>query len=256
MYGINCDRSLTWPKQLEKTLEAAYPDVNFEAINTGVPGYNSSEALDTMKEYIRKYPGLIDAVIFEAGRNNPLSFRKASILPRDFSELTWYDQAKFLLTNSKTYRLNQLTELNLRAALKLDWKPLFQVNLSKDFLLQWLTNDYTEALETARENRILFAFMNYVIPGDLFSGYVTSAMKKMSQEQGVAFLDIENYRLPAAAFFTLPVLSTRDGHPNERGNRVIADILYQELARHPRLQQPFSEKIRAARGINEQDPPL
>lgn len=241
VYGIDADRDLTWPRQLEGELESLFAGVNVEVINTGVPGYNSSETLAVVEASILDNPGRIDMIILEAGRNNSLSFRNASVLPRDFHLRSWTDQARYLLMNAKTYRLSLLTELNLMAALKLNWKPLFQVNLSKDFLREWLIHDYTRVCEVAEDNDIIVVLMNYVIPGDLMNGYVTTAMRQVSRDRGVVFVDIENFRLPAAAYYTLPVLNTGDGHPNERGNRVIAEILRDELCDNPRLSDPLRE---------------
>jgi len=215
VYGIDSDRSLTWPSQLAAVLERSCPGTRFRAVNAGVPGYNSSEALLAMQEALEAHPGRIDWVVFEAGRNNGLSFRKATVLPPDFSERPWHEQARFLLTNSKAYRLGQLAELRIRAALEIESESLFQLNLDKQFLLAWLARDYRAAVRTCRERGLPIFFVNYVIPGDLFNGYVTSAMKRVSREEGVRFVDIENFGLPGPAFFALSVMRTSDGHPNE-----------------------------------------
>jgi len=252
VYGIDSDRALTWPSQLAAVLERSYPDVHFGAINMGVPGYNSSETLQSMQEALERHPGRIDMVIFEAGRNNGLSFRKATVLPPDFSELPWHEQARFLLTDSKAYRLGQLAELRIRTALNIQSKSLFQMNLSKEFLMDWLAHDYRAAVRTAREHGVPIVFMNYVIPGDLFNGYVTSAMKRIRQEEGVVFVDVENFGLPGPAFFTMPVMRTSDGHPNERGNRLIANILAEALQEDPGFRKavgdPFPAAVRSATG--------
>lgn len=64
-YGVNdCD---TWPAQLEKKINDGQENLDYEVINGGVYGWNSSQELASMKKVLTEYE--IDAVILHQGWN-------------------------------------------------------------------------------------------------------------------------------------------------------------------------------------------
>jgi len=120
-YGLGVPRSEAYPSQLEKVLNNAYPQKHIKVINLGVPGYNSSQCLNTIKEKLDYYKPKI--ILVMSGMNNCWNFTDSSYFKikqtKHNSPLNF--RAKLidtLLCKLKTYKLIKIAFLNITDRLK------------------------------------------------------------------------------------------------------------------------------------------
>lgn len=120
-YGLGAPSEESYPKQLERILNKAYPQRRIKVINLGVPGYNSSQCFKILKEKFDFYNPKI--VLVMSGMNNCWNFIDSSYFrikqfryknPLNF-KMKFIDA---LLCKLKTYKLIKITFLNLMDRLK------------------------------------------------------------------------------------------------------------------------------------------
>lgn len=120
-YGLGAPQGESYPKQLERILNNAYPQQHIKTINFGIPGYNSSQCLRYFKEKIDFYNPKI--VLIMTGANNCWSFIDSSYFR--IKQAPYHNylnfRAKFidaLLCNLKTYKLIKINFINIFDRLK------------------------------------------------------------------------------------------------------------------------------------------
>jgi len=102
----------SYPSQLQKILHDNNPDINFEVINLGIPGLNSSQLLNRLNKNILKYKANI--VIVQIGENDYHTHHESNIVK-------YYDVGflkrlllgtELVLNYSKLYRFFKLAALS------------------------------------------------------------------------------------------------------------------------------------------------
>ena len=82
-FGVGIDFESTYPKQLEKLLQAKFPDIKIEVVNCGVPSYNTFyEYLFLEEEGLKYNPDLviIGYVYNDSNYNRPLTPSKYKLI--------------------------------------------------------------------------------------------------------------------------------------------------------------------------------
>ena len=98
-YGAGVERHEAYPAQLERALTEAHPIRNFEVLNLGVPGSNSSQVLHRLPTYVSHYRP--DLLIVLTGVNDFWNVSERE----EVLEQTALDRLHALLSWSSLYRL-------------------------------------------------------------------------------------------------------------------------------------------------------
>lgn len=77
-YGASDVKKFSYPSQLQTILEKKIPSQHFKVINLGIPGMNSSQVLNRLRENILRYDP--DLLIIMAGINDPWNLEESTIL--------------------------------------------------------------------------------------------------------------------------------------------------------------------------------
>jgi len=131
-YGSGAPSDKSYPRQLEKLLNADNSKVTYQVINRGVGGYNTFSILSKLGGWITEFNP--DLVVILAGGNN-----------------IWYAQGYIKYTKEKTlsariydsiqsikvYKLVKLLSKNIQKQIKSDQKKDRQIHLSEEFNNAW-----------------------------------------------------------------------------------------------------------------------
>jgi lysophospholipase L1-like esterase len=116
-FGIGAAKNESYPSQLETILHQAYPEKNLQVINLGMPGYNSSQCLNLLKEKYNSYnPALVLAM---TGMNNCWNWVDNSYLKIEQLKNDHFLRYRMVLADTwfskiKTYKLIKILFFNLR----------------------------------------------------------------------------------------------------------------------------------------------
>lgn len=225
-YGMDAPRHLSYPRQLANLLNSRSESTVYEVANLGVPGFNSSETYQRLKEAIHEEGVQPDLVIMCAGHNNTHNLRHAPIWKIDSMKTASPEQQiRHLLEYSRSYKLGLITWLNLK---KLAYNPdqkkiLNSVLLEKDLMTSWLIHDFEQTADLVNGTGGSTLFMNYHFTWD----YINESLKHMELTHDIPYVDVEGFRMGIGRGLT-----GRTGHPNEKGYAAIARFVHDTLMTH------------------------
>jgi lysophospholipase L1-like esterase len=247
--GKGAPRGFDYPSQLAALLDHIDPARRYAVVNLGLAGCNSSEAANRALEFMRRSPRAPDLVIFEAGKNNDHNFKDARIFPELAASRDYREWARYLLSNSRAFRLSQITyrrleELshNPNPTLRLDADHFFAVDGAAEqaLLVRWMIADLAVLRDATLKRGGKLVLLNYFLEAP----WVDQAYRDFVRRSPTALVDIHRFGLGALARMAdwSGLIKYPDYHPNARGYARIAQLIYRQLAE----QRLLPEKKNAA----------
>ncbi len=238
-YGIGASdvNTFSYPSQLQKIFEENIPHKKFEVINLGVPGINSSQVLNRLRNNILEYKP--DTVIVMVGINDPWNLEESNILKfynaGVFKRL--YLRFEFFLNKLRLYRFFNLVYIsrNLR---QLKTPHFNDAARSRGFIFSLQNQKRTEALYNAIFNNInemkLIAEYNHV--NIIFMKYHNIGwgrpeiiIHRVYDRLEVSIVDNQSLFIKADRI-RLNVRGSDNWHPNDLGYKLIAKNVYNKMA--------------------------
>jgi hypothetical protein len=237
--GIGAPFGKSYPAQLEALINLNQKDGGrrFQVINVGYSGFNTSQAADAVVNYIRSTPVRLHAVLFCAGTNNPHNMKDARVLPDYVRHLRPKSLMRYLLANSRAFRLGQITvsrveQLVTQAtseeieALKFDQLLSVEGEAEMELVKNWIRADLQLLKENCVDKGIPVFLMNYFMR----ISYVEEVFQKAEKEFGMPLIKVDKFGLGLlAGNSSIKSFVAPDQHPNEFGYARIAEIVYREL---------------------------
>lgn len=227
-FGMDAPREMSYPAQLERLLNATRVNTRYVVVNQGVPGFNSSQTLNLLREILDGPHPDPQLVLVGGGKNNDHNFKEARFWEaKEMADAPLWRQAAYLLEHSKTYQLGKVTRENLKAGLakKLE-KEYRRVINPKDttLLTDWLKADFLEMVDLAEGRGARIAFVSYFHQ----EPFVDSSMLEVSANRSVTLIDVRWPMLPVSLMYGL---IGKTGHPNQRGYSRVAKSVFDGLLR-------------------------
>ncbi|MBZ0272480.1 hypothetical protein K8I61_10615 [bacterium] len=226
-FGIGAPPGKSYPEHLARLIHQERPDLRTSVINVGRPGYNSSQALNALKDYfLARWP--TDLVLVGGGGNNEQNLSDATILDGDIARAP--DRAKLahLLSHSRAYKLSWIARTRIRQLLRDGVEDITTLDCvlcggDQGILADWLKDDLRAMVNLAREQGARPVIVGYWHR----SLYVHRAMTSVSRDMGVPFVRNYDFNLPSRGdveHFLAP-----DLHPNSEGYMRMASAVYLSL---------------------------
>ncbi|MDP8224388.1 MAG: SGNH/GDSL hydrolase family protein [Candidatus Lernaella stagnicola] len=228
--GQGAPRGLGYPEQLEALLNESRGGRITRVINLGLGGQNSSEAADSVLAFLEHTPRAPVAIIFNAGKNNDHNLRRARIAPELVHEGDYRDWARYLLSESRAFRLSQITVRRLEGLAReerntetLEYEDMLYVDGPGEIAMmrRWIEMDL-DAL--AARTSCPVVLLNYWTP----VSWVDETFAAAATRPRFHFCDARAF----GTDFSLEFIATADitekhlgGHPNERGYAVLAELV-------------------------------
>ena len=217
----------TYPKVLEKELNELNLSKRFEVLNFGIPGYDSPQHLQTIKDYALKYKPdiiIIGYVLNDLPNVEGLDVKYQKIeLPfigfwlRSSSYLYYFLESRLneiLRSNSQDY--------NYESILGRLYNSSANKNASKEI--------YKEIGQVAEDNNISIMIVTFPIIYKLDNYSFLSAhnhVKEFSNENNFLYKDLlGDYQKYSEHDL---VVNKYDAHPNELGQKIAADAIFNFL---------------------------
>jgi lysophospholipase L1-like esterase len=229
-YGWGVDRALTYPKQLEKMLNQKGSGDYFKVFNLAVPGTNSSQHLQYLRDIFEKNKS-IGLVIILTGANDPWNFAQSHIdkfvgkqglagtmglkLQILLADLRIYKMFKILALN--TNRLPQESEVDRFEQIRLHEKVDVRV---LDALLEY---NLTQMALVAQAHHVKIIFQNYPA-WDPDQGIVSFEVAQRTHMSFVNHASVFRDNRSPADFRDLFLYD--HFHPNAQGCALMAKALY------------------------------
>lgn len=218
-YGKGAPKGFSYPDQLWRLLKKANPNLGWHVVNAARPGFNSSQALNSLKKRMQDDPGP-NLVLMCAGHNNDHNLHQATVLPEEIKQKAPALQWAYIFRNSRAFRLSQITRQRIRGLIGSEGGVPDSIYDSiiegkEEFLVDWITKDMSEAnrLCKAKKSKLLLVGYAKGVP------QTRKAMKRMGTK-GVRYLDNNDFGLPLIT--THADLMSKDAHPNAKGYARIA----------------------------------
>jgi len=231
--GVGASPGYDYPSQLQAMLRRAYPQNQIAVINIGRAGYNSTQAAESVAGFRQSCKCRTQIVIFNAGKNNDHNFAHAHFLPDEMAEMTLSEHIKYLLANSRTFRLGQVTVDRLRRlsqqpdVFRLHWNQALDVEGQEEqkLLRDWVERDIAQLRAQLPPDESQLVLLNYWqrVP------FLDLAFRAAAQEDGVYFIDVNYFAMPLGKMGKTKSLVAPDLHPNRYGYAFIARHVMQEL---------------------------
>lgn len=251
-YGIGASDAIkySYPSQLQRLLDEKAANKNFEVINLGVPGINSSQVLNRFRNNIKRYEP--ELIIVMVGINDPWNLEESSIIKyyeaNIFKKL--FFSIDFLLNKLKTYQFFKLVSISnkfnkprenqdamFQSEQELVIPDLNDETISKGFkhslrdpfksiaLYKAIENNIAEINHIAQENGITVIFMKYHNGG---WGRPERAIHETYARLGT--ITIDNTALFREAVEKgLNIRGNDRWHPNDLGYKLIARNIYNKM---------------------------
>jgi lysophospholipase L1-like esterase len=241
-FGVGAPEGFDYPSFLSTKLGEIFPNNSVHIVNLGKAGSNSSEAVERVLSFIEQSKMSPDLVIFQAGKNNDHNFRHASIFSDVAMNDNFMDWAKYLLSNSRTFRLSQISLMRLSdlaftkdpdQVLHHDYFLDVQGKGENALLTQWITKDI-QNLKAGYRGKLLL--LNYYIPID----WVDQVYESLSDEKEIPWADIRDFGMPGIwnGKSVDENLNLPDLHPNAKGYALTADLVIKSIKQHGLLPIP------------------
>lgn len=218
-YGVDADPDMSYPAQLQRLLPSRHQDRDFVVVNQGVPGFNSSQALERLRSILTLDDARPDIVLVCVGKNNDHNFQDARFWGDDpIKNAPIEAQARRILEHSHLFRLGEITMINLRQGLSGAQDLQYDSLVNREdfpFLIDWLVSDYREMIELGRAHGHRTAFLTYYAS----MNFVDDALEKIHAEDNATVLDVRFDITPLTPF---SALMGPTAHPNNRGYAIIA----------------------------------
>ena len=235
-YGIGAAPALSYPAQLEALLNKQDRARTWQVVNLGMPGNNSSQTLQMVKGYLTADYTRPRLVIFCAGSNNEHNFANARIIPADLAGRGNKAWVKYLLANSRLFRMGQITVSRLEQVLgSIDKEgasalkyPLLETERPEErqLLQDWIFKDIQSLQEELKPRGITLVLLTYFRR----CAWVNPVYEKASAELGIPVIDVYNFGKPEGTQIPVgKIYAAKDGHPNQYGYARIAEIVYKAL---------------------------
>jgi len=146
-YGVGAKAGYTYPEQLQRIFHDSHPEGEFYVINSGVPGFNSSQMLKKLPaDIINYYPNLI---IIWGGVDNCWNFTDTNyfICTDKFDLDLILRKIDSFLLKFRTYKLFKISILNLN-------NKIHKENETRPYYLDLKTQDVKTQREFLRLARV------------------------------------------------------------------------------------------------------
>lgn len=237
-YGIGASNvnEFSYPSQLQKLFDNKIPNNNYEVINLGKPGINSSQLLNRFEKNVAEYKP--DIVIIMVGINDPWNFEESNIL--DFYNVTaakqLYMRIELLLNQSKLFRFFKLVfmsrKFNELTVPDFDNKALshavefYSSDPAKATAFHdAIVNNITKLKEIAYHHNVTIIFMKY---HNIGWGHPEPIIHHTYEQLGVPVVDNENL-FKKAKQLGINVLGNDNWHPNDIGYALIAKSIFNKM---------------------------
>ncbi len=255
--GIGAPGGLSYPDQLSALLNTSDPSRTYQVINIGQSGFNSSQAVNRVLEYLEKGDVQPELVIFCAGGNNDHNFIEARFLPDEIAGMSLRHRFSHLLSESRAYRLGQITIGRIRGILadiesrknddpgyedkdelqlELTWQDVMEENEAERLLIQdWLRKDLEDLRQGLQRRNIQLVLMNYFHR----QSYVDTVFPETAEELGIPFVDVRGFGdLDYNCRADRKGLVAPNWHPNQYGYRKIVPLIYEALVENRMIPPP------------------
>jgi len=233
--GVGAPAGYDYPRQLAARLRESHRRTRFAVVNLGHAGFNSSQAANRVVDFIAHMPRRPTVIIFNAGKNNDHDFSDARILPEEARGMNRIDQFKYLLANSRAFRLGQITVSRLKdqvffgAPLRDSaWNKVLDVygGPEQELLRQWIQRDLDYLWKKTADRNIPLVLLNYwhKVPT------VDEVFAKNGRRPRMYFLNIIDFASRLFRYKPTRALVSADYHPNQYGYAIIARLVEKALA--------------------------
>ena len=235
VYGMDAPPEMSFPSQLERLLNARDRARRYQVVNQGVPGFNSSQTLNRLREILEGPYEKPQLVLVCVGKNNDHNFRDARFWAEEgLGQATPRQQAAHLLEQSRVYQLGKITRRNLEAGLNeersLEFDPVLS-SRDSTLLHDWLTADFDEMVDLVEQSGGRIAFVSYFHTVT----YVDESMQAVAADRHVPWIDVQWSML---AVGMMPGLVGETNHPNARGYGRVARSVLDGLEREGLIPDP------------------
>jgi len=228
--GAGAPLGFDYPSQLELQLNANYPESNYQVINLGVSGYNSSQATDRAIDYLKTSFKSPDFLIFCAGENNIWNLEGASCLPEEIKNASDHARWEYFIAHYHSYKLTTITAERIKTLWRAgNDQPLSLVNEDEiQFLTKWIIYDLNRLYETCQSTKTKLILLNYW--KNHSSRIFINTFEQFSAQHNLMMIDVSNLNLP-----TKKPLSAQsrwisaDYHPNQYGYARIVLLIINQL---------------------------
>ena len=239
--GIGAPKGQDFPTQLASILNLKAGSPRYKVINLGHAGYNSSQAVNVLFDFLRKSSRQPDIIIFNAGNNNDHNFAEARILPQDARMAGTNVWIEYLLANSRAFRLGQITVYRLKRLVsknnigELENNDVLNVwgKRELELLERWLLADIEVLSKDARSRGAKLVLLNYFTP----TPWVDRAFTKAASLYDIPFIDVRGFGYPLGYIASYRAWVSSDWHPNQYGYARIAEMVYSELVKNGAVEK-------------------
>lgn len=232
--GVGAPPGYDYPRQLAARLRESHRRARFAVINLGHAGFNSSQAANHAADFVAHMPRRPTLIIFNAGKNNDHDFSDARILPEEARGMSRVDQFKYLLANSRAFRLGQITVARLKEQVFFGappqdshWNRVLDVygGPEQELLRQWIRRDIDYLWEKTADRSIPIVLLNYWHQVET----VDEEFARAARRPRTFFLNITDFDSRLFRFKPTRALVSPDNHPNRYGYAIIARLVEKAL---------------------------
>ena len=233
-YGLGATDKMDYPSQLSARLNIGSSDGKWCVENRGIPGANSSIAVNTALQFFNENNQKPRVVIFCAGGNNLWNTQDARIFPEQIRNIPWLQQIKYLLANSRawkfgkvtTFRMKQIVEKNIDGDHAPLAYPVFDFLDDELYMRKWVLADLNYLLNEVSKYDTNILLLTYWMDVP----WVDEAYARIAIEyKGVYVVNVHNFGLRLPEELSNKLLSNPDAHPNDYGYAKIADAVYDTI---------------------------
>ena len=235
--GVGAATGYDWPTQLSVLIDRLTGPGEWDVVNWGVAGQNSSQVRERGESFVAEYPDRAKIVVFAAGLNNQYNFQNAPMLPPELAEGSRAMKADYLLRNVRVYHFGRrsvelLTQVKqLEDAGKAEpTQALLSVEeaAERDFLAKWIQQDIALLRRQLREHNVKIALLNYWFG----CPWIDRAYAAVPPGDDLLVIDVSRFGLDVP----FDMLAERfangdDRHPNLYGYARMAEIVFTDLRR-------------------------
>jgi lysophospholipase L1-like esterase len=220
-FGWGLNLSNTYVKVLERKLNEMNATANFQVMNFGVPGYNTLEEIEFLKQKGLKYKPDIVLVGYTAGDLQNNTKIKTGEFPKKASEIV-----EELFSNSTEKQKEVLKSFFSFQLLEEDVSKNFDTNLEK-IVLSPLNELATYQKE--QKFKVIIVFLTRITAQE------KERISELGKKNGFCIIDvfeeIKKYNFNSITF------PSPDNHYNELGHNIIANNIFEKMIHNCNLQE-------------------
>jgi lysophospholipase L1-like esterase len=220
-FGWGVNLSDTYVKVLERKLNEMNATANFQVMNFGVPGYNTLEEIEFLKQKGLKYKPDIVLLGYAAGDLHNNTKIKTGEFPKKASEIV-----EELFSNSTEKQKEVLKSFFSFQLLEEDVSKNFDTNLEK-IVLSPLNELATYQKE--QQFKVIIVFLTRITLLE------KEKISELSKKHGFCIIDVfEEIKKYNFNSITMP---SPDRHYNELGHNIIANSIFEKMIHNCSLQE-------------------